>query len=64
MNLAEVIKADLKSKGLKQSFLSKQLNISDQSLSYKLSNNKFTADELIKLVNLLGLNPKKIFKEA
>ncbi|MBR0519381.1 helix-turn-helix transcriptional regulator [bacterium] len=63
MNLSEVIKENLKNKGLKQSFLSKQLNISDQLLSHKLSNNTLRTDELFKIAKILGINLNK-FKEA
>ena len=63
MNLSEVIKENLKNKGLKQSFLSKQLNISDQLLSHKLSNNTLRTDQLFKIAKILGINLNK-FKEA
>ena len=63
MNLSEVIKENLKNKGLKQSFLSKQHNISDQLLSHKLSNNTLRTDELFKIAKILGINLNK-FKEA
>lgn len=63
MNFAEIIKEKIKSKGLKQSFLAEKLNISNQSLYYKLSNNIFYPDEIFKIAKILGINLNQ-FKEA
>lgn len=58
-------KNEIKKQGLKQNFIANKLGITKTNFSNKLSGRaRFTADELIKLVNFLRLNPKKIFKEA
>ena len=63
MNITEEIKNSLKNKGLKQSYIAEQLNISNQSFWYKLQNNTFKIDELFKLAKILGINLNK-FKEV
>lgn len=63
MNILEEIKNNLKNKGLKQGYIAEQLNISKQSLWYKLNYNTFKTDELFKLAKILGINLNK-FKEA
>ena len=63
MNILEEIKNNLKNKGLKQSYIAEQLNISNQSFWYKLQNNTFKIDELFKLAKILGINLNK-FKEV
>lgn len=63
LNITEEIKNSLKNKGLKQSYIAEQLNISNQSFWYKLQNNTFKIDELFKLAKILGINLNK-FKEV
>ena len=59
------IKAEIQKRGFKQSFIAEKIGISDTVFSNKLAGrNKFTADEFIKIVKILKLNPNNVFKEA
>lgn len=58
-------KAEIQKQGFKQGFIADKLGISETAFSNKLAGRyKFTTDEFVKLVNILKLNPKKVFKEA
>ena len=58
-------KAEIQKQGFKPGFIADKLGISETAFSNKLAGRyKFTTDEFVKLVNILKLNPKKVFKEA
>lgn len=63
MNLTETIKEKIESKGFRQSFIAKQLNLTRATFWYKMQNNTFKMDEIFKLAKILDINLNK-FKEA
>lgn len=59
------IKSEIQKRGLKQRFVAEALGMVETTFSNKLNGKyQFTAEEFIKLINFLGLNPKEIFKES
>lgn len=58
-------KAEIQKQGFRLGFIADKLGISQTAFSNKLAGRyKFTAEEFIKLVNILKINPKRAFKEA
>jgi transcriptional regulator with XRE-family HTH domain len=56
MDIGKYIKNILESKGYTQRQLADKLNIDEKRFSYRLTNNSLSANELIKIAEILNLD--------
>ena len=62
MRTGELIKAELKAKGIKQTFVAQKLNLSDSRFS-EILNKELEIDLFLKICEIANLNESKIFEK-
>jgi hypothetical protein len=60
MTIAEHILEVLKSQERSKSWLAEKINITKQAIHYKFKSDSFTAEELIKISKVLGINLEEL----
>lgn len=63
MTISEHITQTLKQQGRTKVWLAEQLGVTKQVMNYKLTNNRITADELVSIGKLLGMNLNELKEE-
>ncbi len=63
MTIAEKILRILQSQERSKTWLAEKTNITKQAMNYKLKNNSFTAEELLRLAKVLNINLEELKKE-
>lgn len=63
MRVSEKIKYLIDNNGLKQKWIASKIAVPNNTLSYKLSNNTFSAEELLKIGVVLNIDLNKLAKE-
>lgn len=63
MNIGALIRQELKKQGRSQRWLASQIDIDEITLSGKLTRNSITAEEIIKIGNILEIDLNKLKEE-
>lgn len=63
MTVCDKIKDIINDKGLKQKWVASKIGIPSNTFSYKLSNNTFSADDILKIGIVLNIDLNKLAKE-
>jgi len=60
MNIAEYILGVLQSQERPKTWLADKIDISKQAIHYKFKSNSFTAEELLRIARVLGINLEEL----